>query len=104
MLTLTVEGGKMIIGERIPSDLFFWHPDDAMFTQDISSLSGCNLFGQLYDDACDEGFVMVSKRTGEELPFYLDETKEGCDSKAWTFKPVTSDPRLSKLTVEIFND
>ena len=99
----------MIIGPKIASGMFFWHHDELMFSQEASTLQrGTHhpFFGRLYDDACDEGFVLVSARTGEELPFYLDETKflDNGDIIEWRFKPVTNDRNLKDLSVVVSND
>lgn len=60
-------------------------------------------FGQVYSDACDEGFTIISKKTGNPAVFALDrvEEREG-DILAWHFKCVT--PKLKELKAVIFND
>lgn len=98
----------MIIGNKISTRQFFFDKEDGMFTQEISSLGTLagNLMGQLWDDACDQGFVLVSHRTGEEIPFYLDVTerdREG-DIQCWNFKSASKDPDMRYLTVSVFND
>lgn len=96
----------MLIGREIYTNMFDWHPDMGLFTQEISSL-GDRAFGWLCDDACDIGFVLVSEKTGKKIPFYLDETDYcdgGEDVAGWNFRPVTNDPKLSKLKVLIVND
>lgn len=95
----------MIIGQRISSFMFFWNPEDATFSQEASTLKGHKWAGQLYDDAADTGFVLVSSRTGEELAFYLvDAEYHNEDVYAWHFHAATNDPKLSKLKVVIWND
>jgi hypothetical protein len=60
--------------------------------------------GRVYDDACDEGFSIVSAKTGKIAVFALynhEEDKEG-DLVSWIFKCVT--PGLTHLKAVIFND
>lgn len=95
-----------LIGTEIPSNMFFWHPEDGEFRQEASSLRGYKFNSQIWDDSADAGFVMVSDRTGESLPFYLSEVKtdnEG-DVLAWHYKAYSKDPKLSKLTAVVWND
>ena len=98
----------MIIGNKISTKQFFFHKEDSMFTQEISSLGtlASYLTGQLYDDACDQGFVLVSDRTGAEIPFYLDETETSNEGEilCWNFKAASLKPELVGLKVCVFND
>lgn len=95
----------MIIGQHISSSMFFWHSDTYTFTQEASTLKGYQWAGQLYDDAADTGFVLVSERTGKELAFYLEDAEyHNEDVVAWHFRPATVDPHLSKMKLVIFND
>ena len=98
----------MIIGNKISTKMFYYDKEDSMFTQEVSSLGtlASNLTGQLYDDACDQGFVLVSHRTGEEVPFYLDETETSNEGETlcWNFKAASLKPELLNLKVCVFND
>lgn len=60
--------------------------------------------GRIYDDACDEGFTIVSKRTGKSAVFALTERKYNDDNDlcSWEFVCVT--PGLSHLKAVVFND
>jgi len=61
--------------------------------------------GRVYDDACDEGFTIVSKKTGKSAVFALETTirdDSGEDIGAWVFSCVT--PGLTQLQAMIFND
>jgi len=65
---------------------------------------------RLYDDACDEGVVLLSPRTGNEVRWYLTQTVtdgEG-DVLEWVFKPcpesVSKNADLRALTLRILND
>jgi hypothetical protein len=68
--------------------------------------------GRLYDDACDEGFIIVSKKTGEEATFYLKETLRSNDIddeiNSWVFAPTIETlqrhPNLRGWFVEVLND
>lgn len=66
---------------------------------------GRNLdLGRVYDDACDEGFSIVSAKTGKIAVFALynhEEDNEG-DLVSWIFRCVT--PGLTHLKAVIFND
>lgn len=102
---------NMIIGQKFNTKMFFFDKKSGNFSQEISSLGyGPNgITSQLFDDACDEGFVMVSDRTKAEVPFYLTfvETDAEDEIVCWNFKsaPNTSNqPHLENLSVTIFND
>jgi hypothetical protein len=75
----------------------------ASFLAEASDLGDKFKVGRVYDDACDEGFTIVSARTGKEAVFALDhlEENEG-DICAWHFVCVT--PNLKHLKAVIFND
>lgn len=94
----------MIIGPRINADRFDYQQDSKTFVEEISTLSSgkpVKLWGQLFDDACDLGFVLVSPRTGKEIPFYLSSTDQDCDGDVtgWNFKPVDSSIPFSVLII-----
>jgi hypothetical protein len=60
--------------------------------------------GRVYDDAYDEGFSVVSAKTGKIAVFALynhEEDGEG-DLVSWIFRCVT--PGLTHLKAVIFND
>jgi len=93
-----------IIGNRISTSQFDYHKEAQLFAQDASSLRGTRFLGRLYDDAADTGFVLVSHKTGKEVPFYLEHTSTlNGEEHCWTFKPVDS-ALLEGVTVKIFND
>lgn len=94
----------MVIGPEISTSMFFWHPEMATFSQEVSSL-GQFQPGQLYDDAADLGFVLVSDRTGDKIPFYFHkEEHHNGELVAWEFHSASKDPRLAKLKVIVHND
>lgn len=97
------------IGQEISSNHFDY--EDGVFTQDISLLSyhNLNIFGNLYNDAADAGFVMVSAKTGRKVEFYLAETVENEDHEVemWVFHPVNPSNSVSlpnNLRLVVFND
>lgn len=58
------------------------------FTAEASDFGGGFITSQVYDDACDEGFVIRSPNTGKEILFVgdgVDEDSEG-DIAGWRFK------------------
>lgn len=69
-----------------------------------SQMHGTRHFGQVFDDACDWGFTMVSHRTGKEVVFghySTDEDDEG-EVKGWWFHCVS--PGHRDLKCLIVND
>lgn len=66
---------------------------------------GRNLrLGRVYDDACDEGFTIISEKTGKGavFAFYSHEEDGEGDLVSYIFKCVT--PGLTHLKAVIFND
>jgi len=98
----------MIIGPKMSTNLFNFYKEDYSFSQEASSLCrpNNNFFGRLYDDSSDEGFVLVSHHTGQEVPFYLasiDKSDEG-EIQCWNFKSASPYMLLKDMTVTVFND
>lgn len=99
----------VICTATVPSERFMYSPVSKSFVTEASSL-GAFQVSQIYDDASDVGFIMVSKRTGREAVFYLNQAhhdREG-DLTHWTFKPTPETlakyPQLREHIVIIFND
>lgn len=65
---------------------------------------------QLYDDACDEGIVLRSHRTGAVTHWSLKSTTRSPDQEvmAWTLTPVTETlrryPELQGYELRVLND
>jgi hypothetical protein len=83
-------------------------PEGSTFLSDICGALRDNrpLFGQLWDDACDVGFLVEGAR--RQVYFFLSETlkDDDGDTQVWVFKPVmdkTVPNRLSDLKITIFN-
>lgn len=96
----------MIIGKKVSTTLFSYFPESKTFSTEESTLRANrapDVFGRLYDDACDEGFVLVSQRTGKEVAMYLAsiDTNKDNEIAGWHFKPVS--PRHD-FSVFIIND
>ena len=94
---------------RIPSSKFYWNKNNKTFSQECSSLKGFNVLSRIYDDACDEGFILVGEKTGKEVIFYLEKTEyhdgELC---SWNFKVVKNkasrELNMLETKLVIFND
>lgn len=61
---------------------------------------------RVWDDACDEGFWMVSHRSGERRLFVLTKAECNADNEvvAWHFQALKSDCNGRPIRVVIFND
>lgn len=101
-----------IVAKEIPMTIFNYHKDDETFSQEISTLQGNGFdpFSQVYEDACDEGFTMVSEQTGRKVTFYLDDVGRDGEREItrWSYMPtpesVRQIPGIENLKVIIFND
>jgi len=96
----------MIIGTKISTNMFFYDKELNQFSQEASSLGNALLTGRLYDDACDQGFVLVSHKTGKEVAFYLESTQfENEELVSWKFHSVSDRvPSGDSYTVRVWND
>lgn len=83
------------------------HGNDLMVEASDVGFMRCE---RLYDDACDEGVVLHSPRTGNEVRWYITETVKDRDNNVveWKFKPCSESvaklPNLCGLTLRIIND
>lgn len=87
----------MIIGQEIDARKFTWTGKDGI--ADLSDLNESAVFGRLYDDAADMGFVAVNPKTGTKRPFYFHATENVNDVKVWIFKSV-----YGEFTIKIVDD
>ena len=107
----------------VPSNLFSYNASYNQFVSELSDIEA-NVpgfqFGQVWGDACDSGFIMVSERTGNKITFVMDD--EDCNNPdgevtAWTFVPtkesllnlrksagLTELERMETCKVVLFND
>lgn len=96
-----------IVGTRISTNQFWYDKETRNFSQEASTLRNYNFLSRLYNDACDTGFVLVSHKTGREVPFYLEYTSKDIegDIHCWKFLPAEPVPaHLRDVYVKIFND
>lgn len=100
---------------RYSSRLFDVNAERKEMYADLSTLMhtrGAHLqpFTQVYDDACDDGFVIVSHKTGTEATFALDRTDADDEGEidGWHFIPtrdtLRKHPQLKGWTVLVVND
>lgn len=76
------------------------------WASDLGPLRNGPRWGRVWNDACDEGFIMLSPETGREVIFTLAETHHDQDSDVtdWIFKPYTHRmPADVKVHVERMN-
>jgi hypothetical protein len=93
------------------SDKFHYSKRAKEFVADISDL-GKAPFGQIYTDACDSGFIIVSDRTSHTALWYLaeGETKRDADGDIVWWKLFPTDttvrkcPVLKDHVITLFND
>ena len=94
----------------VASSKFTWSKGTQSFIAEASDLgyrAGQSPFGQVYDDAIDEGLTLVSsKYPGKEIVFVVDKTdiRDG-DILAWHLIPANlAERKTVKFGVTIFND
>ena len=100
------------IGSKVSSRHFDFNVATNEFVAEMSMLDhgGIRVLGQLYADAADTGFVMVSARTGKEVEFVLKEEVRDADRdiRYWEFQPTHQaqfyNPELRGVRVIVLND
>ena len=60
--------------------------------------------GRVYDDACDAGFTIVSKKTGKSAVFAIHREKRDKDNDLLYIEFVCVTPGLKDLTATLYND
>lgn len=88
----------------VSSDRFTYSADGNLLVAEASDL-GRHPFGQVYDDACDEGLTVISARTGREVVYAVSSVHrdtEG-DLTHWDLRPVAPGD-VGLPTLRIFND
>lgn len=82
---------------------FTWCSRSRRFVAEISELHNAVLASRVFNDACDEGFTLVSERTGEEMTMILESESRDNEGELlyWTFKP---ERETALFTVRVFND
>jgi len=92
------------------TNVFHYDKEHNEFTQEASSLPNLPLspiFGRVYDDACDQGLVLVSQRTGMAVTFVVTKTLtqsygDETEVQGWELKPV--EKPWAGMKMVIFND
>jgi hypothetical protein len=70
----------------ISATRFVWFADAREYCIDMSQLGG---FGQVYDDACDEGLTLIERHGLREVVCVVEETDvHDGEVKGWRLKPV----------------
>lgn len=96
----------VICSRRHSTNQFTWTSETKSFSAFLSDFKPYQeVFGRVYDDACDEGFVLVSHKTGKEMTFgvYHQEYDDG-DLKFIKLIPVKRSDRELVNYVIMFND
>lgn len=91
------------MGHYVSTKQFSYDKASKTFTTCISDLGKNFDTIQIYPDACDEGFIMVSDKTGREEKFAKnsDITNREGEVMGWTF--IGLNKKLG-LKVNIYND
>jgi hypothetical protein len=73
---------------------------------EITDLLGKSGFGRIYDDAVDEGFVLVNPKTGNETIWFLADVKRDCDGDIDHFelRPLQPTPKQKGWKMFLLND
>jgi len=102
-----------IKGSTYSSNLFATSASQKSMIAEISTLEAngsAQVFSQIYDDACDVGFIIHSEKTSMEATFYLDETFRNSDGDTleWLLLPTLESQRkfpcLNGFKVVVIND
>ena len=94
----------------ILSSRFDFNTTIKTFSTEASSLRGTPFQSQLYDDACDVGFIMKSTKTGNEVTYVLEKEHKDFEGEVikWTFVPTIESYNKHREAVNtrvvIFND
>lgn len=88
---------------------FSWNKEDRTLVAEVSTLS-CGrsraTTAQVYDDACDVGFVIESHHTDRRITFAQSNTDRNADGEimGWWFKPCERKDAALGIRVLIIND
>jgi hypothetical protein len=88
------------------SRMFTWGGDN--FTGhiglvDASDFGSSRIAGQIYDDACDVGFIVHSERTGKDELFFHANSYRDTDGEL-RHDTFVNRPTKPMITIKIFND
>jgi len=99
----------IICTQIFSSNMFNVHKSIKTMTCELSTLRD-RVYNQLYDDACDVGFGIISEKTGHVAYWAHDKSEfnDDGDLTSVIFKPITETinqrQSLKDWTVEVFND
>jgi hypothetical protein len=99
-----------LTSHRLSTARFSWLKESRCFAAEASELPHSFAPGQIYPDAADEGLVLMSARTGEEVRYYLHHIDKSADNEiqGWNYLPVPEDARRIRgaagTSVLIIND
>ena len=95
-------------GPKYSTELFTYVKESRTFVCERSLLDNARgeMMGPLYDDACDEGFTLVSHKTGAEVMYYYvnKEYDDEGDIIKWIFDEVEKQGKSHRTRVDVFND
>lgn len=84
---------------------FGWREAGRTLVGEVSTIQRTTqrLFGQVFDDAIDQGFAIVSHRTGKTLTFVVDKIDRNSEGEiqGWWLKPLNS---ILQFKVFVIND
>lgn len=95
------------------TEKFTWVPRSKRFVAEISDFNCGHHMGRVFDDAIDEGFILVSARTGTEVLYVYHWTEEAAgETMGWlcvpynrkTGRPVREGEPGFGTAVYFFND
>lgn len=92
---------------RIRSSAFHYDGNSKMLSAEMSALEHIGFrWGQVYDDACDVGLIVVSANTGREVVFVVEsEVTHETDIVYWRLKPAHKYLWVDNdIRVVIYND
>ena len=95
-----------IIAEKISTKYFHYDKKNKIFSTEHSDLPKFfNFYSQIYNDACDSGFILVSEKTGNEALFVFDrEDKQEDELMGTWFKYCGNCNSLNGTRILIIND
>lgn len=95
----------VICNTRISTRDFTYTKETQSFSAWASDFKGRRVLSRVYDDACDEGFVLVSHVSGKAMVFakHADHHRDG-ELIAVEYRPIKPADRALVSHVTIFND
>ncbi len=85
----------------ISSKQFTYHKESGNFISEMAEVAP--YLGQVLNDSCDEGFFMVSSKTGAVATFVLSKTNSNVEGEIWSWD-FRANLSGKTLKARIFND